>query len=152
MSRDADQTAMMAECMVMVRQDLIEAGVIDASVAPIFVADAVCAAINDLNDRIKIAEDTARHWRLNHDNQVQRARILIERPDLPIERVDAYQLIAHLQEQLAKHENISRGDRRTILAAQRFAACRHAARDMPEEGGDEAFIEAVDKYREEHGI
>lgn len=30
------------------------------------------------------------HWKANHENQVKRARILMERPDMPIERVNAY--------------------------------------------------------------
>jgi hypothetical protein len=45
------------------------------------------------------------HWKANHDNQVSRARFLIERGDIPIERVRAYEemqtLRAILQDILA---------------------------------------------------
>lgn len=37
------------------------------------------------------------HWKANHDNQVRRARILIERDDLPIERVKAYDHMCKMQ-------------------------------------------------------
>lgn len=33
----------------------------------------------------------ANHWRANHRTEVRRARVLKERPDLPFERVAAYQ-------------------------------------------------------------
>lgn len=36
------------------------------------------------------------HWRSNHDNQVSRARFLIERGDIPVERVRAYSLMGAL--------------------------------------------------------
>jgi hypothetical protein len=54
----------------------------------------------------QVAEKTAKaaHWKANHTNQVARARILLERPDMPIERVNAYKLIGELQEKLAAHE------------------------------------------------
>jgi hypothetical protein len=39
------ETSMMAECMDMVRGELIEAGIIDKSVPPMMVANAVCAHI-----------------------------------------------------------------------------------------------------------
>ena len=37
------------------------------------------------------------HWKANHDNQVKRARVLIERGDLPIERILCYQQILEWQ-------------------------------------------------------
>jgi hypothetical protein len=37
------------------------------------------------------------HWKANHDNQVERARVLIERTDMPLERVAAYKQIGMLQ-------------------------------------------------------
>jgi len=39
----------------------------------------------------------AEHWKANHDNQVARARFLIERGDIPLERVRAYEEMAALQ-------------------------------------------------------
>lgn len=44
-----------------------------------------------------VPEAEALHWKANHDNQVARARVLLERPDLPLERVRAYGLIGTLQ-------------------------------------------------------
>lgn len=35
---------------------------------------------------------------------------------------------------------------------KRFQACRHGARAMPEDGGEDAFITAIDKYRTENGL
>lgn len=37
------------------------------------------------------------HWKANHDNQVAKARVLIERTDMPLERVAAYKQIGELQ-------------------------------------------------------
>lgn len=40
------------------------------------------------------------HWKANHANIVARSRILIDRQDLPIERVAAFHLIGKLQAEL----------------------------------------------------
>lgn len=52
------------------------------------------------------------HWKANHENQVRRARILMERPDMPIERVAAYKRMLELEQQrdqmLAALEHIRR--------------------------------------------
>lgn len=77
----------MADCMDMVRQELIEAGIIDNTVAPMFIANAVHA-------RIKALEDDSK----------------------------------------------------------RFAACRHQSRYMQEDGGEKAFVAAVDAYRKQNGL
>lgn len=82
-----------------------------------------------------IMETMVNHWKANHANQVERARILIERPDMPLERVNAYNLVCSVQDDY-----------------RRFAACRHAARTMVEDGGEEAFLIAIDRYRAENGI
>lgn len=39
------------------------------------------------------------HWKANHENQVRRARILMERTDMPIERVAAYNRMIELEQQ-----------------------------------------------------
>lgn len=41
------------------------------------------------------------HWKANHDNRVEAARVLIERNDLPFDRVPAYKHYLHLQEDVA---------------------------------------------------
>lgn len=53
----------MADCMDMVRSELIEAGVIDKSVAPMFIANAVCA-------RLAESERDAARYRFLRDNGV----------------------------------------------------------------------------------
>ncbi len=149
MTRDADQAAMMAECMDMVRQDLIDAGVIDKSVAPMFVAEAVCSAMKVLFDEARAAEKQVHHWQANHADQVERARILIERPDLPIERVKAYEQIGKLQRDV---ETFVEVQGRMLHDWRRFQACRHVARTMPEDGGEAEFIKQIDKYRADNGL
>lgn len=46
------------------------------------------------------------HAQANHADMVQRAALLRERPDLPVERIPAYRALARLQEELAttRHE------------------------------------------------
>jgi len=44
------------------------------------------------------------HWKANHDAQVSRARLLIERTDMPLERVRAYEELAALRERIAGME------------------------------------------------
>ena len=48
--------------------------------------------------RAEIATLTAErdHWKANHDAQVQQARLLIDRVDMPVERVKAYALVTRL--------------------------------------------------------
>jgi len=41
------------------------------------------------------------HWKHNHDSQVAKTRILIERLDMPVERVQAYQHICELELRVA---------------------------------------------------
>ena len=55
----------------------------------------------DMMKRIA-AEDDAAHWKANHDNQVQRAMILTQRPDMPIERVAAYNRMLTLEATVAQ--------------------------------------------------
>jgi uncharacterized protein Yka (UPF0111/DUF47 family) len=42
------------------------------------------------------------HWKANHANQVRRARVLLERHDLPLERVAAYDHVLRLQNALKR--------------------------------------------------
>jgi hypothetical protein len=46
------------------------------------------------------------HWQSNHDHQVSRARFLIERGDIPVERVRAYEEMAILRqlEEAIRHD------------------------------------------------
>ncbi len=42
------------------------------------------------------------HWRANHADQVKRARVLIERTDMPLERIKAYEQFEVLQTEIKK--------------------------------------------------
>lgn len=48
-------------------------------------------------ERLAPFEKHAETWKANHDNQVSRARILMERPDMPVERVKAYNRMYELE-------------------------------------------------------
>ena len=55
-------------------------------------------------DDLDAAHANAAHWKANHDNQVQRAMILTQRPDMPIERVSAYNRMLILEARIAQME------------------------------------------------
>lgn len=59
---------------------------------------------NQLADYLGNAEEQLAHWKNNHDNRVKAARMLIERTDLPLERIAAYAHYVRIQEQLALTE------------------------------------------------
>ena len=40
----------------------------------------------------------AMHWKANHDNMVERLRILLQRKDLPVDRINAHNRLVELQE------------------------------------------------------
>lgn len=105
----------MADCMHMVRQELIEAGIVEKSVPPMMVANAVLAYAGQLIEDYNQAVDSI-------------AMLTGDVEDLST-RLMALQ-----------------------AEAQRFAACRHAARTMPEDGGEDAFIASIDDYITKHGI
>ncbi|PUA17315.1 DUF551 domain-containing protein [Glaciimonas sp. PCH181] len=48
--------------------------------------------------------ESAEHWKANHNNLVRRLALLLERPDLPVDRISAYQELVQLQERLKRHE------------------------------------------------
>lgn len=78
------------------------------------VLNQACALILELHEAERIALDMVDlqgqlhnravserdHWKANHDAQVSRARVLIERVDMPLERVSAYRMIGELQAEL----------------------------------------------------
>ena len=45
----------------------------------------------NLQEALKEALGAAAHWKANHDNQVQKARVLFERVDVPIERLKIFE-------------------------------------------------------------
>lgn len=56
----------------------------------------------DLARRVEKLESELKHWKSNHAAEVQRARVLKERTDMPLERVHAYEQIGQLAAELQK--------------------------------------------------
>ena len=59
-----------------------------------------CAALkqrNDATEALETALADAAHWKANHACEVERARLLKERPDMPIERTKAYEAMGEIQ-------------------------------------------------------
>jgi hypothetical protein len=52
--------------------------------------------LQELTQRVAEPEKERDHWKANHDQQVERARVLVDRPDMPLERVKAYKRHAAL--------------------------------------------------------
>lgn len=67
--------------------ELIDAGEASAEAAN---------AMRSLANHVEALTAERNHWKANHDAQVQRARVLIDRPDIPLERVKAYEQIGVL--------------------------------------------------------
>lgn len=68
------------------------------AVDPQTVLDLVSDLSLALRDKQK-AENEAAHWKANHECEVSRARVLKERPDMPLERVNAYNRMVELEEE-----------------------------------------------------
>jgi hypothetical protein len=58
--------------------------------------------MTDVFYELSRARAEAQHWKSNHDAQVQRARFLIERGDIPIERVRAYETMTQYHDALQR--------------------------------------------------
>lgn len=67
-------------------------------VDPQTVLDLVDDLSSALRDKQK-AEQEAAHWKANHECEVSRARVLKERPDMPLERVNAYNRMVELEKE-----------------------------------------------------
>ena len=63
-----------------------------------------------LDERDALAKEV-RHWKANHATEVERGRLLKERRDMPLERINAYDNYLSLVEQVqaAKENGIIRG-------------------------------------------
>ena len=68
------------------------------------VMHAAAAHIENLERRLHGLECDLTHWRANHAAEVRRARVLKERPDMPLERVEAYKQIGELLARVAELE------------------------------------------------
>ena len=68
------------------------------------VMQAAAAHIEKIERRLHGLEWDVTHWRANHAAEVLRARVLKERPDMPLERVEAYKQIGELLARVAELE------------------------------------------------
>lgn len=84
-----------------------------------------------------------RHWKANHDQMVQRLRLLTQRQDLPVERISAYQALIQAQEAVRKLE--------AVCAAVYVNVAQHGATTAILDvvcdplAATEAMIEAMDQ-------
>ena len=60
------------------------------------------ATIAQQAEQLAALEKERDHWKANHDNRVEAVRLLIDRPDLPLERVKAYQAHIALQAKITE--------------------------------------------------
>lgn len=56
--------------------------------------------VEDLQRSLAAMTADRDHWKSNHETEVRRARILKERPDMPVERIQAYEAWMQDQEKL----------------------------------------------------
>lgn len=95
------------------------------TVDPQTVLDLVDALSSALRDKQK-AEQEAAHWKANHECEVSRARVLKERPDMPLERVNAYNRMVEIEDEnkalkqrIASLENVEMTRAMIDMASQR---------------------------------
>ena len=55
-------------------------------------------AIEHWNTRVTTWGES--HWKNNHDSVVRKSRVLIDRPDMPLERVKAFHYITQLEDRI----------------------------------------------------
>lgn len=121
----ADSNQGMADCMDMVRSELIAADIIAKDVAPMFVPEAIMrygkakyqagriAAHRMVQEQavstIQTLQAERDHWKANHADMVKRAALLSQRDDLPVDRLPAYREMEALQKTIqAKQAEIDR--------------------------------------------
>lgn len=82
-----------------------------AEADPKFVLSLICEI-----ERLHVFEREAGIWKNNHDNQVRIARVLKERTDMPLERVNAYNKMKELEAEnkRLKEENESLSSHKAI--------------------------------------
>lgn len=71
-----------------------------------------------LKERILALESEVRHWKSNHANQVARTGLLTQRPDMPVDRLPAYERSIKLEADVASLEA-----RNKMLALALHEAC-----------------------------
>jgi len=80
------------------------------------IADDRLAQLNADRDQALKWKQERDHWKANHDNQVERARLLIERDDLPIERIRAYQKHDEYRTGWQRYEKLRKLNPRQFMA------------------------------------
>jgi hypothetical protein len=60
--------------------------------------------IDELTAQLAEAQKQAAYWKVMHDNQVSRNKILRQRPDLPVDRIPAYELVEWAQNLKLLHQ------------------------------------------------
>lgn len=71
--------------------------------------------IRHLKSRLEVMTQSAQHWKANHDAQVELARILTERVDLPFERVDSYRKWKDLKRDHDRYEALRKATPKQFL-------------------------------------
>lgn len=62
------------------------------------------AKVESLEARIAEQAKEIQHWKANHDTMVTKAAFLSQRPDLPVDRIPAYQELVAVQARIAELE------------------------------------------------
>lgn len=76
-------------------------------------------------DEIERLRAEVKHWKSNHDNRVEAARLLIERHDLPIDRIPAYKHYLRLQEDVQHYRTENEEQARLLgISSERELALR----------------------------
>ena len=80
--------------------NMTSVGHIDLSIIEYMSWDQRTAELAEARKRIDQLEKDVAHWKNNHKCEVDRARVLKERTDLPFERVQAYEAFGKLQREV----------------------------------------------------
>lgn len=119
----------------------MEAGLDDWPIASqIYEYKTAAEEITTLRQRVAELEKERDHWKNNHETEVRRARILKERTDMPIERVQAYERWG---------KDMAERDQMNIYCAQaeRLAGEAASARDALKQQRDELVAALEDVYK-----
>ncbi len=94
---------------------------------------------DQLRQSISELERERDHWKANHDNQVERARVLIDRPDMPLERVQAYKFLTEAQATIAAqaHQIVEQQEKLSDIKGCFDAAFAEGLWERLNEGGED---------------
>lgn len=60
--------------------------------------------VANLKEELIVANSQIKHWKSNHDNMVDRCNMLAQRPDLPVDRIPAFNALAKAQAKIDELE------------------------------------------------